>query len=167
MRKYYLLVFSLIGGAGMNASFAEYHCGLGAYSNFNNAERALNQLEQNGVDGLSIVSVSDGKARFRVVRGPYSSRELADEAKTELLGQGIEGVWVVEARETPSPEALVPYEDIFTGLDEQVSASAELETDIDDSELLIIPYQELPVLVTEPPSGYQLNRLRRDSAAGF
>ncbi|MAZ45234.1 MAG: hypothetical protein CMD74_00835 [Gammaproteobacteria bacterium] len=153
MRKYHLLVFSLIGGIGMNASFAEYHCGLGAYSNFNNAERALDQLEKNGIDGLSIVSAENGKARFRVVRGPYSSRELADEAKLELLGQGIEGVWVVAAREAPYPEALGLYEDIFNELDEQVSTATEL---------LITPNKELPILVTEPPSDYQLNRLQRE-----
>tara|TARA_B100000029_G_C17291859_1_gene857277 strand:+ start:356 stop:802 length:447 start_codon:yes stop_codon:yes gene_type:complete len=141
---------------------AEYNCVLGAYSSLDNAERAVNDFRGIGIKNLTLVPIIAGAARFRVLTGPYLTRQLAEEARLRLKDLGLTGVWLL--REEPVQQ----FDPITNIIDH---SSAEQDDGLDKLSEVSTTFEQfgydveapagLPMLVTEPPEGYKLNRLDR------
>lgn len=141
------LVLSLATAGVMAAT--EYWAVVGSYKTLERAEvarRTANttlpqQFEVRGAD-----SAED--YLYRVVAGPYLTRELAEDAVAEARQSGIAGAWLLasEAASAPSVRRVSP------------EPSAERSADPPVSE-------PLPTLIEQAPPDYDLHKLRRDAQA--
>lgn len=124
---------------------------------------------------------------FRVVSGPYTDRDTADDHIRSAHAAGYTGAWIWSAEETifaPSSEALSELTEQVSGSNEDEFSfefdelDASIEDLLRDDDYLndlppLEPSVQLPAgsddahqLIEKAPAGYNLNKLRRDARYG-
>jgi len=168
------LLFLTVLAAPASRADSEYWMSVGSYGTYAEAQAARERAGKVLPESFSIdESEVDGAARFRVVSGPYLTQSMADHMADEARRQGFDAP-EVQARETTLAGSIDEYAGSL--LDSEPTSAADpvdiknLHLDVADEPPMDIPGFNAPVrtetdkdhkLVSEAPSGYRLNSLRK------
>lgn len=169
--------------AGITQAADEYWVAVGSYQSIEAAEAARSQASDQLSETFSVSGADiDGGRWYRVVAGPYLTREIADHILEETRRSGFANAWVLgteagAAVETYNEERLETY--TYEPLPEEEPYTPPVESEpsrysVPAAEPADIPGFNAPIredrdiehqFITEPPEGYQLHELNRDQAA--
>lgn len=173
--------------AGVCQAAAEYWVAVGSYRNLDTAESARTQATVQLPESFSVAQVEiDSGLWYRVLAGPYLTREIADHIRTEAMRSGFDSAWILateagvvgegdyglsglSAADDYSLEEyssdLPPLEDFETD-QERYSVPASEPADIPGFNAPVRPdHTQEHQLIEEAPEGYRLHQLNRDQAA--
>lgn len=179
------LLFSL----SVSVAHAElqYWVSVHSFSKESTAQSALASLDHQLTEQFKVLGASTGKGYFyRVASGPYMSRQMAEEQVRSARAAGYEGAWLWSDDSTAFAAAISTGSGGYSSSNysgeysSDAGLNTEFDTSYDLSELpdydssegadygeedadLIQQRQPPPELVEEAPSGYKLNKLRRDA----
>ena len=154
---------------------------VGSFQGAEAAEQAREKAAADLSESFSVVGAQTGKGYFyRVASGPYATREAADGRLQDARRRGYPQAWIwADDSSTFSFGSLADDDyadqysteygtsDLGLGMDLQ-DYPADLDMTLEYDETLqsdaevIDTHEALPELVEEAPSGYQLNRMRRE-----
>ena len=163
---------------------ADYWISVASFKNRDSAETALVNAQSLSAQQFGVLgSATDKGYFFRVVAGPYSSSSAAKDAQAELALAGVNQGWILTtgagdetkwngssldgaglgngASSLPSADSLDDWDAGLDFID---------DLDLDPNDPLVpagqTPAQEpLPEIQETAPTGYKLNKLRRDARA--
>lgn len=158
----------------------QYWVSISSYKDQQRAEKASAEVTGKIDDKISVIGVETSKGYFyRVVSGPYLTRVLAEDRVREARSRGFASAWLWPDE---SDLANTRYDDSSYTFDfdtDSIDYSSDLDLDLDLELDLDLRYldedatageiemreqrEDTPVMVDEPPPGYQLNKLRRDA----
>lgn len=167
----------------------EYWVTVGSYRTMASAEEARSQASERLPESFGVAEAElDSGLWYRVLAGPYLTREIADHIRDEAVRNGFDNAWVLAM--APSVLAVPPvssysddeYEVDDYSFDSTLDEPADSESfesnssrySMPSSEPADIPGFNAPVreerdkehkLITEPPEDYRLHELNRDQAA--
>ena len=139
----------------------QYWVAVGSYSSLSQAEKGRSLLEQRLPETLTI-EPTDATAipPFRVLAGPYSSRDRATDSRSMALAAGIEGAWIlrISVRDWSLPADDADY----ASADWSYSDYPELDEDseLGSADQLEPREKKARTLVEEAPADYQLHKLK-------
>ncbi len=153
----------------------QFWVSVGSYMEQGNAlterDRAVGLLSES----FSVVGTSTDRGYFyRVAAGPFLTRELAEDRVRAARDAGFPGAWLwvdeSEAFSTqidPASSEALRSGDVLPGIlpDEEYPADPSETYSSGDAlnDEGIMTREKIPDLVEEPPPGFQLNKLRRDT----
>jgi len=166
------LLFMFFSVPGLADS--EYWVSVGSYRSYSEAEAAREKAGMRLPESFSISEANlDSGLWYRVMAGPYLTKEIADHMVDEARRQGFTSPWVL-MREA---ELVGSIDEQLGGLLSSEPTSADeidlqnFHLDVPDEAPMDIPGFNAPTrpdteqehkLVDEAPSGYQLNQLHRN-----
>lgn len=142
----------------------QFWVAVGSYSSMPQAEKGRTLLEQRLSETLAILPAdATGLPPFRVVAGPYSSRNRAADSRSMARAAGIEGAWILRISALDSPMPAVAADYGSTAWSSRYSDYPELDEDpeLGSSEQLEPREKKVRTLVEEAPADYQLHKLKR------
>jgi hypothetical protein len=169
----------------------EYWVTVGSYRSIESAEAARSKAGAQLPESFSLAEVQlDSGLWYRVIAGPYLTREIAFHIRDEAFRSGFGSAWVLATAPEIVSESTASYSDdeyryesfsydeYDTRLEEGLSTdrfeSEGSRYSMPASEPADIPGFNAPIreerdkehkLITEPPEDYRLNQLNRDQAA--
>jgi hypothetical protein len=168
-----LLVCSLLTAVHAQAE-VEYWVAVGSYKDLLVAEDAQREASAVLPESFSISHADTPSGFFyRVLAGPYLTREIADHMQNEAMRLGFEGAWMLAAE---AGSMSTQYSGITSFSSSESYQSRELDFDTSDYTTSFSEPGPVPrlndsdrpekkaehTLVNEAPADYRLNRLRRD-----
>ena len=158
---------------GASSSWADdpYWVAVGSFSSQEKAEQGRDLIGERLLQPLSVVPADNtAMPRYRVLMGPYASREEADQSSGSAFAAGIVDAWILQTAQRPvQPDALSNVADYSAGdytSPDWASRYDDLPLEMDAQPLgqgSLEPREKVErVLVEEAPADYQLHRLRRD-----
>jgi len=145
---------------------------VGSYQNLINAEISQRDASSLLPESFSITQANTDKGFFyRVVAGPYLTREIADHMMNEARRGGFSGAWVLATEVGLASSSLLGSEE---SSDEFEFSLPDEIPDYESPSLPDFPDSDRPVpeersseheLKDEAPEGYNLHRLYRDQSA--
>ncbi len=136
------------------AAEAEFWLSVGSYQERSNAEEALNLANALLPDPFTVTPADTSYGYFyRILAGPYQTREVAEALRIEALGVGYTGAWLLAVE----PGSLSPLPSEYLDLDALPPAEFD---DTDRTQDRDPPR----TLIDEAPPDYKLNKLNRDQA---
>ena len=147
---------------------ADYWISIGSFKDRGAAEQGLIDARKRSSQNIAVVAQpSEDGIRYRVSAGPFTTKNEAQSALTQIKEDGFGGAWVWQLKEyvggdaSSSPlnlsEEYVGFADmIFDNLPETSTKPA-------NSEIPGVSISVKSMEVPKAPRGYQLNKLRRDN----
>ncbi|MDP6374557.1 MAG: SPOR domain-containing protein [Pseudomonadales bacterium] len=162
------LLLGLLTAAPPALAETEYWVCIASFQARENAESALAEAGGDLVDPLSVVTADTPKGMFyRVVAGPYLSRDVAETGAIQAREEGYGGAWVLTMRGPVSIPSDSVYDDDYGG-DYELDLSFDDDLPVYDDDFSLSGPAERIETVTEyeqmvrtPPEGYQLHRMKR------
>jgi hypothetical protein len=146
----------------------EYWISVGSYQNLINAEIAQREASARLPESFSITQAeTDSGFFYRVLAGPYLTREIADHMLGESRRQGFESAWILAAETGLSTLGSSPVDPLSTDYEYDLPTYERQ----DPEDLPPIELEERPdrstdhQMIDEAPEGYNLHRLNRDQTA--
>ena len=145
----------------------QYWVAVGSYSSMPQAENGRSLLEQRLSETLTILPAdASGFPPFRVLAGPYASRNRATDSRSMALAAGIEGAWilrtsVLDSLDSPMSAADADYASTDWSSGYSDYPELDLESELGSSEQLEPREKQVRTLVDEAPADYQLHKLKR------
>ncbi len=162
------LVMTLLGGNAR--AEVQFWVSVGSFQQQESADRAMAAAGAKLTERFSSIGASTDKGYFyRVVTGPYLTRELADDMVATARNAGFSGAWLWAE---DSGVVDVYSLDVSAGEPDYLSLPEydALQFDPSDYPDATLPddgYQRsreaIPQLIEEAPADYKLNKLRRDA----
>ncbi len=171
-----LCVLTLLLATAAHADI-EYWVAVGSFKDLVLAENAQRLASAQLPEVFSITQAETPSGSFyRVLTGPYLTREVADHMQSEALRSGFKGAWILA---TDAGSLSMPLLSIDPYATSEPFYSDDLEFEMPDYDVPISEPTDIPGFntpaeterstepfrVDEAPADYQLNKLERDQAA--
>ena len=156
---------SALGSESLDA-MREYWVSIASFKAMDQAENGARQASERLPDSFSVAPATTPNGFFyRVVAGPYLSREIADHMLEESRRNGYTDAWIF-SEEGLSVSGLVDDSELSYSLARESEDRMPLEmSDIParspQSAAPASPPQKTKEIVQKAPEGYSFNRLRR------
>ena len=183
-------IVAMIAVLGCQWAYAQYWVSIGAYRAVQTAEElAVEATERAGLAFSARAADTPGGSIFRVVAGPFDSRDEAQSGAAQARDAGYADGWIVTfGMPAATPAAVAADTTVDSLLDAPLDSIAvddlslddwSLDDDLPPIEVLLEGLPDIPpaepapatTAPTEPvqevvvPENYRLNRLRRDARA--
>ena len=147
---------------------ADYWISIGSFKDRGAAEQGLIDARKRSSQSISVVAQpSEDGIRYRVSAGPFTTKNEAQLALSQIKEDGFGGAWVWQLKEYVGGDAsssLFNLSEEYVGLADIIFDSLpETSTKPANSEIPGISISVKSMEVPEAPPGYQLNKLRRDN----
>ncbi|HEY5645125.1 MAG TPA: SPOR domain-containing protein [Pseudomonadales bacterium] len=152
----------------------DYWVSVGSYRAFDQAQAAREQARARLPESFSVSeAMLDSGIWFRVLAGPYLTREIAEHMVEEARRQGFVSPWILAGSSSIRTD-LADYGGDLLSSEPRSADEIDLDDfalDVPDADRSGVPGFAAPmrsepekehILVDEAPAGYRLNRLRRD-----
>ena len=147
---------------------ADYWISIGSFKDRGAAEQGLIDARKRSSQNIAVVAQpSEDGIRYRVSAGPFTTKNEAQSALTQIKEDGFGGAWVWQLKEYVGGDAssslLNPSEE-YIGLADMIFDNLpETSTEPANSEIPGVSISVRSMEVPKAPPGYQLNKLRRDN----
>ena len=147
---------------------ADYWISIGSFKDRGAAEQGLIDARKRSSQNIAVVAQpSEDGIRYRVSAGPFTTKDEAQSALTQIKEDGFRGAWVWRLKEyvggDNSSSLLNPSEE-YIGLADMIFDNLpETSTRPTNSEVPGVGISVKSMEVPKAPPGYQLNKLRRDN----
>ena len=147
---------------------ADYWISIGSFKDRGAAEQGLIDARKRSSQNIAVVAQpSEDGIRYRVSAGPFTTKNEAQSALTQIKEDGFGGAWVWQLKEYVGADAssflLNPSEE-YVGLADMIFDNlSETSTKSANSEIPRVSISAKSMEVPKAPPGYQLNKLRRDN----
>jgi hypothetical protein len=138
----------------------EYWISVASFTSYERAESAVPDIGEQIRQQLNIIP-DTSLIRYRVVAGPFASRDAAVDTLDQIKRAGIPDAWILVS------EMVSPYEQFDLSGETlpqwQYELSEEAGSETPSFGSMAKPPRDNPEPAppAEPPAGYQLNKLRR------
>ena len=147
---------------------ADYWISIGSFKDRSAAEQGLIDARKRSSQSIAVVAQpSEDGIRYRVSAGPFTTKNEAQSALTQIKEDGFGGAWVWQLKEYVGGDAsssLLNPSGEYVGLADMIFDNLpETSTESANSEIPGVSISVKSMEVPEAPPGYQLNKLRRDN----
>ena len=147
---------------------ADYWISIGSFKDRGAAEQGLIDARKRSSQSIAVVAQpSEDGIRYRVSAGPFTTKNEAQSALTQIKEDGFGGAWVWQLKEYVGGDAsssLLNLSEEYVGLADMIFDNLpETPTKPANSEIPGISISVNSMEVPKAPPGYQLNKLRRDN----
>ncbi len=176
MLQFVLTALLLFLSSASLAAESQFWISVGSFKTELKAAKTAQAYEEKYPEKFSVVGSDTNRGFFyRVALGPYASKEMARESQNRIRGLGFSAVWIFLEDPATLSSNSVPRNDFSDDLYKELeNYKNKYDLDLDLSMPLEGPStdrttnespEKLDAVPTEPPEGYQLNKLRRDAQA--
>ena len=146
----------------------DYWISIGSFKDRGAAEQGLIDARNRSSQNIAVVAqpTEDG-IRYRVSAGPFTTKNEAQSALTQIKEEGFAEAWVWQLKQYVGGDAsssLSNLSEEYVGLADMIFDSIpETSTKPVNSEIPGVSISVKSMEVPKAPPGYQLNKLRRDN----